>query len=178
MPREHAHLRLRLLRRAPPRRRPAAARAITRAITRAALSRARAVLCSTCVLAGVKYISRFTPIFLLVVLLSVLCIWIGIFAAGERTIEDCGGGSHCAGGDDGGCHKIDGITGLSAQNLRDNYGEPDPLYPLSDCRHSGVADFRCCLALFFPSVTGIMAGSNRSGDLHDAQARPAESPLG
>ena len=30
-------------------------------------------------------------------------------------------------------------------------------------------DFLQSLALFFPSVTGIMAGSNRSGDLRDAQ---------
>ena len=47
---------------------------------------------------------------------------------------------------------------------------PPPPPPPSECNRGGDEyNLSYCLSLFFPSVTGIMAGSNRSGDLKDAQ---------
>ena len=60
------------------------------------------------------------------------------------------------------------ITGMSGTNIGANYWPPEPL--IEHCECDAACDFRFALALFFPSVTGIMAGSNRSGDLRDAQS--------
>ncbi|XP_075685151.1 solute carrier family 12 member 6 isoform X2 [Rhinoderma darwinii] len=83
--------------------------------------------------------------------------------------------------------EVQGIPGLSsgiiAENLWSNYlqkgdiiekgslpssdsvGSPSSSYVLADITTS----FTLLVGIFFPSVTGIMAGSNRSGDLKDAQ---------
>lgn len=56
-----------------------------------------------------------------------------------------------------------------------SYGrDPVDVDPMGkDTRSQVVADittaFTILIGIFFPSVTGIMAGSNRSGDLADAQ---------
>ncbi|XP_021904773.1 cation-chloride cotransporter 1 [Carica papaya] len=105
------------------------------------------------VFGGVKMINRVAPAFLVPVLLSMFCIFIGIFLARK---------------DD----PASGITGLSLQSFKDNWssdyqttndaGIPDP---------DGKVDwnFNALVGLFFPAVTGIMAGSNRSASLKDTQ---------
>uniref|UniRef100_A0A3Q3LWX2 Solute carrier family 12 member 5b n=1 Tax=Mastacembelus armatus TaxID=205130 RepID=A0A3Q3LWX2_9TELE len=82
---------------------------------------------------------------------------------------------------------IPGVTsGILAENLFGNYLEKgmilekrglasnvDPDSPTSSTNRYVLADitsfFTLLVGIYFPSVTGIMAGSNRSGDLRDAQ---------
>uniref|UniRef100_A0A1D1ZAA7 Cation-chloride cotransporter 1 n=1 Tax=Anthurium amnicola TaxID=1678845 RepID=A0A1D1ZAA7_9ARAE len=105
------------------------------------------------VFGGVKMINRVAPAFLIPVLFSLVCIFIGIFAAPRRNASS-------------------GITGLGLHTFRDNWN--------SDYQHTnnaGIPDpdgsiywnFNALVGLFFPAVTGIMAGSNRSASLKDTQ---------
>ncbi|XP_023187631.1 solute carrier family 12 member 5-like isoform X1 [Xiphophorus maculatus] len=82
---------------------------------------------------------------------------------------------------------IPGVTsGILAENLFGNYLEKgmilekrgissnvDPEIPTTNANRYVLADitsfFTLLVGIYFPSVTGIMAGSNRSGDLRDAQ---------
>ncbi|XP_051133564.1 cation-chloride cotransporter 1 isoform X1 [Andrographis paniculata] len=105
------------------------------------------------VFGGVKMINRVAPAFLIPVLFSLFCIFVGIFLARKN-------------------HPEDGITGLSLKSFRDNWGSdyqttnnagiPDPNGKIQ-------WDFNALVGLFFPAVTGIMAGSNRSASLKDTQ---------
>uniref|UniRef100_A0ACD5YB12 Uncharacterized protein n=1 Tax=Avena sativa TaxID=4498 RepID=A0ACD5YB12_AVESA len=105
------------------------------------------------VFGGVKIINKVAPAFLMAVLFSILCIYIGVLNAPSPNAPN-------------------GITGLSMTTLRDNWsadyqrtnnaGVPDP-------NGSIYWDFNALLGLFFPAVTGIMAGSNRSASLKDTQ---------
>ncbi|TYI38005.1 hypothetical protein ES332_A03G255100v1 [Gossypium tomentosum] len=105
------------------------------------------------VFGGVKMINRVAPVFLIPVLLSVLCIFIGIFMAKKDDPDT-------------------GITGLSADSFKDNW---DSMY--QNTNSDGIPDrdgkvywnFNALVGLFFPAVTGIMAGSNRSASLKDTQ---------
>ena len=160
-------------------------------------------ICSLLVFAGVRILAKISPLFLLPVLVSVLFIWVGIFAAsrdicmaeqeypclaaaGESgsgadpiTNATFEGTSAANATDDdyagGTCDisppllaLVKQITGMSGTNIGANYWPPEPL--IEHCECDAACDFRFALALFFPSVTGIMAGSNRSGDLRDAQS--------
>ncbi|KAG5515919.1 hypothetical protein RHGRI_036829 [Rhododendron griersonianum] len=125
------------------------------------------------VFGGVKMINRVAPAFLIPVLLSIFCIFIGIAAAKKD-------------------HPASGITGLSLQTFKDNWssdyqrtnsaGIPDPAgktdwnYKNYTIPTRGTVEAYLKLpvafalvGLFFPAVTGIMAGSNRSSSLKDTQ---------
>ncbi|KAM7500503.1 hypothetical protein LguiA_024917 [Lonicera macranthoides] len=105
------------------------------------------------VFGGVKMINRVAPAFLVPVLFSLFSIFVGIFLARKDYPEA-------------------GITGLSLESLKDNWssdyqstndaGIPDPNGKIS-------WNFNALVGLFFPAVTGIMAGSNRSASLKDTQ---------
>lgn len=105
------------------------------------------------VFGGVKMINRVAPAFLIPVLFSVFCIFVGIFASRKDK-------------------PVEGITGLSLSTFKDNWssayqmtneaGIPDP-------NGSVYWSFNALVGLFFPAVTGIMAGSNRSASLKDTQ---------
>ncbi|ODM89739.1 Solute carrier family 12 member 6 [Orchesella cincta] len=84
---------------------------------------------------------------------------------------------------------VNGIQGLSSGVFLDNMwpsfmeinhvltkwdsSESDMVFPSATTNKQVVTDittsFAILVGIFFPSVTGIMAGSNRSGDLADAQ---------
>ncbi|XP_010265903.1 PREDICTED: cation-chloride cotransporter 1-like [Nelumbo nucifera] len=105
------------------------------------------------VFGGVQMINRVAPAFLLPVLFSVFCIFTGIFSAKKDDPSP-------------------GITGLSMETFKDNWssdyqrtndaGIPDP-------NGKVYWNFNALVGLFFPAVTGIMAGSNRSASLKDTQ---------
>ncbi|KAL3631580.1 Protein ccc1 [Castilleja foliolosa] len=105
------------------------------------------------VFGGVKMINRVAPAFLLPVLFSLFCIFVGIFLARDN-------------------YPADGITGLSLKSFKGNW---DSAYQMTN--NAGIPDpegniywsFNALVGLFFPAVTGIMAGSNRSASLKDTQ---------
>ncbi|KAG4381657.1 hypothetical protein GLYMA_15G193400v4 [Glycine max] len=105
------------------------------------------------VFGGVKMINRVAPAFLIPVLFSVVCIFLGIFLAGKD-------------------HPSEGITGLSSETFKENWSADyqktnDAGIPETD--GSVTWNFNSLVGLFFPAVTGIMAGSNRSSSLRDTQ---------
>ncbi|CAD6254742.1 unnamed protein product [Miscanthus lutarioriparius] len=105
------------------------------------------------VFGGVKIINKVAPAFLVPVLFSILCIYIGVSIAPEP-----------------GASK--GITGLSIVTLAENWSseyQPTNDAGVPDPNGSIYWDFNALLGLFFPAVTGIMAGSNRSASLKDTQ---------
>ncbi|CAN6446379.1 unnamed protein product [Victoria cruziana] len=105
------------------------------------------------VFGGVKIINRVAPAFLIPVLFSLFCIFIGIFTAPRHGAPD-------------------GITGLSLHTFKENWS---PFYQRTNRAGIPQSDgeifwnFNALVGLFFPAVTGIMAGSNRSASLRDTQ---------
>ncbi|KAL8108460.1 cation-chloride cotransporter 1-like [Apium graveolens] len=105
------------------------------------------------VFGGVKMINRVAPAFLVPVLFSLASIFVGILVAKKD-------------------HPATGFTGLSSKTFRDNWS---PEYQPTN--NAGIPDpdgkidwnFNALVGLFFPAVTGIMAGSNRSASLKDTQ---------
>ncbi|XP_059290283.1 cation-chloride cotransporter 1 isoform X2 [Lycium ferocissimum] len=105
------------------------------------------------VFGGVKIINRVAPAFLVPVVFSLVCIFSGILLARHD-------------------RPAVGITGLSSESFKENWG---PAYQRTS--NAGIPDpngkiywsFNALVGLFFPAVTGIMAGSNRSASLKDTQ---------
>lgn len=97
---------------------------------------------------GMKYVTQFGIGFLGTLIISIICMYAGIFSAGARSDQ-----------------LPDDITGLSSDNFADNFYS----------NYSNGIDFQTLMAIFFPAVTGIMAGSNRSAEI----ANPSKSiPIG
>ncbi|KAK3754150.1 hypothetical protein RRG08_024223 [Elysia crispata] len=170
---------------------------------------------------GVAFVSKFAALSLACVIISILCIYIGIFVANpDRSVEVCMLGDRLLTQDSvmlNGtmmCTKdvmgpifhhycvdqsntseacdyfnnpntearlvkaIPGMpSGIFSHNLFNRYTEVNKAIGTDsdgdEARGEIVAEittsFMVLLAIYFPSVTGIMAGSNRSGDLADAQ---------
>nr|XP_009804713.1 PREDICTED: cation-chloride cotransporter 1 isoform X1 [Nicotiana sylvestris] len=105
------------------------------------------------VFGGVKMINRVAPAFLVPVVFSLICIFSGILLARHD-------------------RPAVAFTGLSSESFKENWG---PAYQRTN--NAGIPDpngkiywnFNALVGLFFPAVTGIMAGSNRSASLKDTQ---------
>ena len=88
---------------------------------------------------GTNYVSNTGIIFLIVALVSIVSIFIGLLFSNLRNSLP------------------DGISGMSFSNFEDNFSSG----------YRKDSSFFVLLSIFFPACTGIMAGSNRSGDLKD-----------
>uniref|UniRef100_H2Z9N0 Amino acid permease/ SLC12A domain-containing protein n=1 Tax=Ciona savignyi TaxID=51511 RepID=H2Z9N0_CIOSA len=122
------------------------------------------VLMSTLVFVGVKYVNKFASLFLACVVISILSIYAGVIEV-SRT------------------NPPSKKTPITTDRLKDNpAADVQPPELGTGYRTWLVADvsssFTILLAIFFPSVTGIMAGSNRSGDLADAQRSIPKGTIG
>eukprot|EP00897_Mesotaenium_endlicherianum_P007569 jgi/Mesen1/6840/ME000351S05963 len=110
------------------------------------------ILCCI-VFMGVSILAKVGPAFLVPAVMSIVLIFIGIL------VSPRGGQSA-------------GITGLKWSTLKDNWGSA-----YQRTNRAGIPDpkgdikwnFESLCGLFFPAVTGIMAGSNRSASLKDTQ---------
>ncbi|EGD80722.1 solute carrier family 12 member 6 [Salpingoeca rosetta] len=150
------------------------------------------------VFVGVKYVNRFASFCLATVLLSILCIYIGYFASPTSRQPDVCiiDEALVRSSYDGNCTAADATLYPTWQNANSSYSGYVQAFPglgsgvfqsnvgphylkggESAPGQKGhddvvVADittsFTLLLAIFFPACTGIMAGSNRSGDLKDA----------
>jgi len=101
------------------------------------------LIIATTVAVGVKYVNRGAVVFLGIVLVSIFCLSLGaiLFAAGTYRGE------------------LTSSARRFGDNMMPQYS-PDP-------DTGKTPSFLSLLALFYPSVTGIMAGSNRSAVLQD-----------
>ncbi|GBG33039.1 Solute carrier family 12 member 2 [Hondaea fermentalgiana] len=106
------------------------------------------------VFAGMKWVSKVSLIFLAVVLMAVFFMTVGAFAfAAESWVPE-------------------GVlrAASASENMSSNFtADPDT---------GRTPNFTSLIALFFPSVTGIMAGSNRSGVLENPGRAIPKGTLG
>jgi amino acid permease len=91
-------------------------------------------------LTGLKYVSSAGLLFMFGVVLAILGGFIGIAVGGDQLADPA--------------NNISGWDGLSAEHCSDNWG------PEFKSRN-----FITAMGIFYPAVTGILAGANRSGDL-------------
>uniref|UniRef100_A0A7S0AM74 Amino acid permease/ SLC12A domain-containing protein n=1 Tax=Pyrodinium bahamense TaxID=73915 RepID=A0A7S0AM74_9DINO len=114
---------------------------------------------------GIKYVARLGTVFLFIVLGVILCMMLGcllgpLSSGSPYTIESA---------DSAG--QVTMLTlewsGPSASHFVDNFGadynREQKAFPLDTHEYNFIG----LMALWFPAVTGIMAGSNRSADLAD-----------
>lgn len=118
-----------------------------------------AVILCLVVFGGVKIVGRVGPAFLIPSLVSVVLIFVGMLASPRGDMSP-------------------GITGLKWSTFSSNWGSAYqrtnqngiPTELNADGSGGGYFwDFNALCGLFFPAVTGIMAGSNRSASLKDTQ---------
>ena len=145
------------------------------------------------VFVGVKYVNKFAFGFLACVIISLVAIYVGCWSSPRSEQPDIcfvngnlkDSFSYCTNvtlnndpnNRTGVFLGIPGLgSGVFADNAGESYrslGETNPGVTGStadgDIPATEQTSFAVLIGIFFPSVTGIMAGSNRSGDLRNAQ---------
>jgi hypothetical protein len=91
---------------------------------------------------GIRYVNRFAQAFLASVLIAIVAILAGLVSSNRSGLKTT---------------EIVGFPGLFGDNFGSGFDEPD----LTGAINPEQVDFYRLFAIFFPSVTGIMAGSNR-----------------
>ncbi|KAF6723996.1 Solute carrier family 12 member 5 [Oryzias melastigma] len=149
-------------------------------------------LMAVVVFVGVKYVNKLALVFLACVILSILAIYAGVttalwklFCDGPELNATCN--EYFSNNNVTLVQGIPGLTsGVISENMWSVYGPKDMLVENRRVSSVGASDpsqdiympyvvndittfFTLLVGIYFPSVTGIMAGSNRSGDLRDAQ---------
>ena len=116
---------------------------------------------SLLIFSGVKYVTRFSPFFLVAVLISIVLIWAGLLS-GDREISaevlssSCGGGSNAslvallALGKKDGDHRVllEGIHGPTADEISRNYWPPKPRQEDQECTDAG---YKCDVTITHPN---------------------------
>lgn len=111
------------------------------------------LILASIVLVGISLVNRTAVFFLAAVIIAILSSLVGIFASNRPNMPQ----------------GVTGFPGNFASNWGPHYGDPDVNGQTSN------ENFFSLFGIFYPSVTGIMAGSNRSGNLKN----PARSiPIG
>ncbi|KMQ97050.1 solute carrier family 12 member 6, partial [Lasius niger] len=153
----------------------------------------------TIVFIGVKFVNKFATVALACVILSIIAVYVGLFVNvnGNESLNGVLHSLYCGNSTRSKCDPyytennltiVNGIRGLASGVFLENvwgsfqedgqlisYGDdPKDMDLLTGSSYNQIqvdltTTFTILIGIFFPSVTGIMAGSNRSGDLADAQ---------
>ncbi|CAE7550458.1 SLC12A5 [Symbiodinium pilosum] len=115
---------------------------------------------------GIKYVSRLGTVFLMVVLFVILCMYVGCLM-GPNDLRPASYIVDLVTADGSTVSRTLTWTGPSSSSFSDNWASawdaPQGAFPKDTTQYSFVN----MMGLYFPSVTGIMAGANRSADLMD-----------
>eukprot|EP00931_Biecheleriopsis_adriatica_P058779 TRINITY_DN35076_c0_g1_i1.p1 TRINITY_DN35076_c0_g1~~TRINITY_DN35076_c0_g1_i1.p1 ORF type:complete len:1025 (+),score=157.76 TRINITY_DN35076_c0_g1_i1:47-3121(+) len=113
------------------------------------------------ILGGIKYVSRLGTVFLMVVLFVILCMYVGCLLGPTSSAPPNYEVTLSTGPTD--LSWTGPLRKNFAENWKSAWDAEQGAFPSDTTEYSFVN----MMGLYFPSVTGIMAGANRSADLKD-----------